>query len=134
MSSSLSAEVESYLRKAVHALKVAQKLHEFGFAADAASKTYYGMFYSAQALLKAHNIHLRRHSAVESAIGHHFVKSGLLDSAYHRMLINARRAREIADYEIRNLTESDSEITPADGEKFLNAVKKVLGIAEKNFA
>ncbi len=130
----LSAEVESYLRKSVHALNVAKKLHEFGYIADAASKTYYGMFYSAQALLKANNIHLRRHSAVESAIGHHFVKTGILDSVYHRMLINARRAREIADYEIRNLTENDTEITPADGEKFLNAVKKVLGISEQNFA
>ena len=34
------------------------------------------MFYAAQALLKSKGIEVTKHSAVESALGHHFAKPG----------------------------------------------------------
>ncbi len=37
----MTEEVKKYLKKADHALKVADKLLQEGFAADAASKAYY---------------------------------------------------------------------------------------------
>lgn len=58
------------------------------------------MFYAAQALLKSEEIEVVKHSAVESALGYYFVKAGKIDRKYHRMLINARKIREIADYDI----------------------------------
>lgn len=72
-----------------------------GYASDAASKIYYSMFYAAQALLKSEGIDVVKHSAVESAIGYHFAKTGRLDPKYHRMLIDARKIREIVDYDIQ---------------------------------
>jgi uncharacterized protein (UPF0332 family) len=42
-----------------------------------------------------------KHSAVESALGYHFAKTGRIDPKYHRMLINARKIREIVDYDIQ---------------------------------
>jgi uncharacterized protein len=57
----------------------------------------YAMYYAAQALLKSEDIEVVKHSAVESALGHYFAKTGRLDPKYHRMLINARKIREIVD-------------------------------------
>jgi uncharacterized protein (UPF0332 family) len=60
-------EVQRLLEKADHALEVADSLYKQGFPQDAASKVYYAMFYATQALLKAEDIEVVKHSAVESA-------------------------------------------------------------------
>ncbi len=46
------------------------------------------------------DINVVKHSAVESAIGYYFAKPGRIDSKFHRMLMDARKIREIADYDI----------------------------------
>ena len=51
-------------------------------------------------MAKSENIDMVKHSAVESALGYHFAKTGRIDPKYHRMLINARKIREIVDYDI----------------------------------
>ena len=96
----MKKEVQRLLEKADHALEVAESLHKQGFIQDASSRIYYAMFYGAQALLKSENIDMVKHSAVESALGYHFAKTGRIDPKYHRMLINARKIREIVDYDI----------------------------------
>ena len=88
----MTDEVRRYLRKAEHALEVAEDLLKDGHAPDAASKIYYAMYYAAQALLNADGIDVVKHSAVESAFGHHFAKSGKIDPKFHRMLMNAGRS------------------------------------------
>jgi uncharacterized protein (UPF0332 family) len=90
----VTGEIQRYIDKAEHALKVAEGLLKAGHPSDAASKTYYAMFYAAQALLKSEGIEVTKHSAVESALGHHFAKPGRLDRKYHRMLIDARKTAE----------------------------------------
>ena len=103
----LSPEVEAYLAKAHHALEVAEKLQSGKDFSDAAGKAYYAMFYAAQALLKAHGIEVVKHSAVASMLGHHFAKTGRLDPKFHRMFLNARRVREVADYGLFEETSED---------------------------
>jgi len=49
----MTDEVRRYLDKADHALEVAEELLKDGHVPDAASKTYYAMYYAAQALLNA---------------------------------------------------------------------------------
>ena len=88
------------MEKAEHALEVAKELKKGGYIPDAASKAYYAMLYAAQALLKNEGIDVIKHSAVESAFGYYFAKPGRIDQKYHKMLINARKLREIADYDI----------------------------------
>ena len=95
---SVTLEVRKLLDKADHALEVAEELKRKNYHSDAASKVYYAMFYAAQALLKSEEIDVKKHSAVESSIGYYFAKPGRLDPKYHKMLINARKIREIADF------------------------------------
>jgi uncharacterized protein (UPF0332 family) len=121
-------ESSRYLQKAAHALEVAGELVNDGFAPDAASKVYYAMFYAAQALLKSDGIHVTKHSAVEAALGYHFAKPGRLDPRFHRMLIKARKIREIADYDIdEEIVEPTAAVELEEGKEFLAAVKSLLG-------
>lgn len=55
---------------------MAEDLLKDGHVPDAASKTYYAMYYAAQALLNADGIDVVKHSAVEAAFGYHFAKTG----------------------------------------------------------
>ena len=87
------------------------------------------MFYAAQALLRADGIDVIKHSAVESAFGYYFVKTGRIDPKYHRMLIDARKIREIADYDIQEeIVEPTASLKIEDGKSFLTVIKGLLRI------
>lgn len=127
----MKKEVQRLLGKADHALEVAESLLEQGFPQDASSKIYYAMFYAAQALLRSKDIDVVKHSAVESALGYHFAKTGRIDPNYHRMLINARKVREIVDYDIQEETvEPSSLLKLEDGRKFVEVMKAMVTQAE----
>src|SRR3990172_4274784 len=119
----MNEEIRKFLEKAEHALAVADELLQHGHAPDAASKIYYAMFYAAQALLKSEGIDVTKHSAV----GYYFAKTGKLDQKYHRMLINARKIREIADYDIdEEIVDPVASVKIDEGKAFVGAVKKYL--------
>jgi uncharacterized protein (UPF0332 family) len=125
----MTEEVRKLIEKAEHAIEVAEKLRSDGYPADAASKTYYSMYYVAQALLKSEGIDVIKHSAVESALGYYFVKTGRLDPKFHRMLIDARKVREIADYDIEEeIVEPVASLKIEEGKAFLSVIRKLLGI------
>ena len=85
------------------------------------------MFYAAQALLKSEDIQVVKHSAVEAALGFHFAKRGKLDPKYHRMLIHARRVREIVDYDIQEETvEPAVTLKLEDGKEFVTAIQEMI--------
>ncbi|MBI3353662.1 MAG: HEPN domain-containing protein [Deltaproteobacteria bacterium] len=125
----MTDEAKKYMEKAEHALKVAEELMRDGYAPDAASKIYYAMFYAAQALLKSEGIDVVKHSAVESAFGYYFAKPGRIDPKYHKMLINAREVREIADYDIEEeIVEPVASLKIEEGKAFLSEIKRALGL------
>ena len=85
------------------------------------------MFYAAQALLKSESIEVVKHSAVESAFGYYFVKPGKIDPKYHKMLIGARKVREVADYDIdEEIVEPTASLKIEEGKAFLAAIKNYL--------
>ncbi len=123
----MTDEVKRYLEKSESAITVAEDLLRDGHAPDAASKIYYSMFYAAQALLKSDGIEVVKHSAVESAFGYHFVKTGKIDPKFHKMLIGARKVREIADYDIdEEVVEPTASLKLEEGRAFLSAIKAYL--------
>jgi len=125
----MTDEVKRYLRKAEHALEVAEDMLRNGHVPDAASKTYYAMYYAAQALLNADGIDVVKHSAVEAAFGYHFAKTGKIDPKFHRMLMNARKIREIADYDIdEEIVEPAASLKIDEGRAFLSVIKDYLGM------
>jgi uncharacterized protein (UPF0332 family) len=68
-----------------------------GYTDFAASRTYYAMFYIAEALLLTKGLSFSSHAAVIAAYGKEFSKTGLLDEKFHRYLI-AQDFRSQGDY------------------------------------
>jgi uncharacterized protein (UPF0332 family) len=120
-------EVQDYLKKADRALKVAENLLASGFDAEAAARAYYVMFYAAQALLKENGIQRVKHSAVQAAFGQHLVKKGKIDAKFHRMLIDARETRELADYTVGEEVSAGTAILRVkNAEEFIQVVKTLI--------
>jgi uncharacterized protein (UPF0332 family) len=90
--------IEALFTKARQSLAAAHVLIEDGYNDFAASRAYYPMFYVASALLTDLGQSYSSHSAVISAFGREFAKTGRLDSKYHRWLIDAQDLRNIGDY------------------------------------
>lgn len=68
-----------------------------------------------------------KHSAVEAALGFHFAKTAKIDPKYHRMLINARKVREIIDYDIQEeIVEPAATLKLEDGKEFVAAIKEII--------
>jgi uncharacterized protein (UPF0332 family) len=115
---------ESFLQKAERSIDAAQTLSttqpEFS-----ASRAYYAMFYVAEALLAARDLQFSKHSAVHSAFGEHFAKTGLLDVKYHRWLLDAFDARLEADYEI------EIDIQPDDARTMIEQAKEFASVARR---
>ena len=129
----MTDEVGRYLKKAEHALEVAEDLLKGGHAPDGASKIYYAMYYAAQALLKANGIDVVKYSAVESAFGYYFAKPGRIDSKFHRMLMNARKIREIADYDIQEeVVEPAVTLKLEEGKAFVAMIKNYFETVRHN--
>ena len=126
----MTGEVKKLIEKSEHAFEVAEKLMKDNYPADAASKIYYSMFYAAQALLKSEGIDVIKHSAVESALGYYFVKAGRIEPKYHRMLMESRKIREVADYDIHEeIVVPVASLKLEEGKMFLAEIKRLLGVS-----
>ena len=78
-------------------------------------------------MLKSAKIDVIKHAAVESALGYHFVKTGKIDQRYHRALIDARKLREIADYDIQEeVVRSQAVVKIQEAKDFLKMVRKMV--------
>ncbi len=91
------------------------------------SSAYFAMFYAAKAALVSVGVDVQKHKGIGSNLSEHFVKTGLLDQDYNRLLMQAMRAREISDYDPHEtITEAGAQQAVANAEKFVEAIKKVI--------
>lgn len=93
-------EVQLYLERARDALQQAQDNLNLGHHDVVISRAYYAMFYAASALLASRDIYRSKHSGVHSAFGEHFVKPGLIEREYAKMLGHAFDSRLDSDYDV----------------------------------
>ena len=84
--------------KAERSLDVAEYLLAGDYIEHAISRAYYSMFYAAEAVLLRKGLELSKHSAVASAFGKHFSKTGIAPAQLHRYLRAAGEARITSDY------------------------------------
>jgi len=82
-------EIELYLERGREGLQQAGDNLQLDYYDVAISRAYYAMFYAASALLTSQGISRAKHSGVHSAFGQYFVKPGLIEPQYSRMLVNA---------------------------------------------
>lgn len=92
------ADISDLIKKAKESLDAAKSLLESGFPDFSASRAYYAMFYTAQAILLTRGLAFSKHKEVISAFGKEFVKTGLIPSNLHRYIIDAFDIRQAGDY------------------------------------
>jgi uncharacterized protein (UPF0332 family) len=113
-------EISSLIERAKRYLKSAEMLLEEGDYESSVSRTYYAMFYSAQAMLLTKNLSFSSHKGVISAFGEQFVKTGIFPKEMGRELNKAFEKRQIGDYEYTFV------ITKMEAEEILESGKKLV--------
>ncbi|HEV7515834.1 MAG TPA: HEPN domain-containing protein [Thermoanaerobaculia bacterium] len=92
------SEIELLLDKAARSFRVAERLLASGDVDFAASRSYYGSFYIAEALLLTERLSFSRHGQVVAQYGRLFAKTARLDPRFHRLLDTGYDLRQSADY------------------------------------
>ena len=123
----MRAEIRHYLDRAHQELEAAKHNLLQGFYWVAVSRAYYAMFYAASALLASKGIYRRKHSGVISAFAEHFVKSGLIEPEYAKMLSGAFESRLDSDYDIWfNPSEVIAKSAVSRAMQFVSRIEKFL--------
>ena len=92
------SQIQALVEKARRYLKSAELLIQDGDYDSAVSRSYYAMFYSAEAVLLKKKMAFTSHKAVISAFGRHFVKTGIFDKRLGRNLHIIFDKRQLSDY------------------------------------
>ena len=93
----------------------------------AASRTCYGFFYVAEALLLHEGHSFSRHGQVIAQYGRIFAKTGRVDRRFHRAFTQAFSIRTAADYSTKPGLQTDTvEELIREGEAFLAAAREYL--------
>ncbi|MBI5524774.1 MAG: HEPN domain-containing protein [Deltaproteobacteria bacterium] len=98
----MNVEIEKLLNKAERAVRAAENQLKDGDADLAAARAYYAMFYTAEALLLEKGLRFRKHGGVHAAFGEHYAKTGVLDTKYHRWLLDSFDMRIKCDYGVES--------------------------------
>ena len=94
------SQIDLLLKKAQENIEVAELLLREGHAEIAVSRAYYAMFYIAEILLFKKGLSFSSHSAVITAFGKDFAKTGQIDPRHHQHLKDAFETRQVGDYGI----------------------------------
>ena len=117
------------LLKADQSLSAARLMLDGGYPEYAASRAYYTMFYIAEAFLDGEGLSFSKHSAVISAFGREFARTGRVPVKFHQFLIRAQELRNAGDYgEINAVTANQAADSIAQAEEFLELAQNAIGI------
>jgi uncharacterized protein (UPF0332 family) len=122
----MTPEQKILLERAQESLDAARLLYEKGYARFAASRAYYTMFYLAEALLLGKGLSFSKHSAVIAAFGQHFAKTGLVPGKYHQFLISGMETKQIGDYSLEEIDDSEADLQITRAEEFLELVRRMI--------
>ena len=92
-------EITSLIERADKYLKSSEMLLEEGDYESSVSRTYYAMFYAAEAVLLIKNLSFSSHRGVISAFGEHFIKTDIFPRDLGKEFNRAFEKRQLGDYE-----------------------------------
>lgn len=121
----MTSEQQALLQKAVSSLEAAKVLLENGFSEFAASRAYYTMFYIAEAFLEGEGLSFSKHSAVISAFGQQFARTGRVPVEFHRNLITAEQIRLQGDYQ------NQGNVSSTQAQTLIDQATEFITLAEQ---
>ncbi len=120
-----AAEIRLYLNRSRQDLQAAESNLQQGFYGVTVTRACYAMFYAANALLVSQNIYRAKHSGVISAFGEYFVKVGLVETEYAKMLAHAFDSRLDSDYDLTFVADKSlAADLYADAQRFISRVEQ----------
>ncbi|UCG43987.1 MAG: HEPN domain-containing protein [candidate division WOR-3 bacterium] len=111
--------------RARRSLDAASLLFDAGHHGFAASRAYYAMFYVAEAFLAGKHLSFSKHSAVHSAFGEHFSKTGAVPAEFHGYLIKGMETRHAGDYDDPDC------VTPEAAQLQIDRARQFIVLAEE---
>lgn len=116
------------LNKSFEELKVANFGYENKLFNASIAASYYVIFNAARALLAAENLSSKTHSGVIHLFSNNFVKKGILEEKYNRILSSAFLKRNECDYaDLFFAAETDTHKQLEDAKDFLQVTLIILG-------
>lgn len=123
----MNPEINALLVKAKRSQKAAANLLDDGDIDFSASRSYYSLFYTAEALLLFRGLSFSSHSAVLANFGKEFAKTKDMDVKFHLYLIDAQDKRNIGDYSIaRSVSEEEAREMLDWAKEFIEAAENYL--------
>ena len=120
-------ETHELIKRARRYLKSSAMLLKDEDFESSVSRTYYAMFYSAEAVLLTRNLSFSSHKGVISAFGEHFIKTDIFPKEMGRELNRAFEKRQIGDYEYTfTISVDEAKQMLQSGKEFVNAVTEWL--------
>lgn len=120
-------EIISLIERSKKYLKSSEILLKEKDYESSVSRTYYAMFYSAQAILLTKNLSFSSHKGVISAFGEHFIKTGSFSKEMGRELNRAFEKRQIGDYEYTFvISKEEAKEMLENGKKFVKQISWYL--------
>lgn len=120
-------DIEALIKKAGNSILAAELLLEKKMYGFSISRTYYAMFYIAEALLLTKDLSYSTHKEVISAFGREFVKTDIFHKKFGRGLNRSYDLRENGDYEPRD------KVSEEQAKTYLNLAKEFLEAAKEYF-
>ena len=116
-------EATALIKRAMRYLRSAEMLLRDKDCESSVSRTYYAMFYAAQAALLTKNLSFSSHKGVISAFGEHFIKTSVFPKEMGRELNRAFEKRQIGDYEYTFvISEMEAEQMLQSGKEFVKTI------------
>ena len=120
-------EISALIQKAQRYLKSAELLLKDGDSESSVSRTYYAMFYAAEAALLTKSLSFSSHKGVISAFSEHFIKTDIFPREMGRELNRAFEKRQIGDYEYTFvISEDEAEQVLQSGKEFVDTVARLF--------
>ena len=92
--------VRLHLEKMRQNLADAELLVESGSISAATGRLYYAVFHAVHALFVANGIVSKSHHGMNHQFNEHFVKAGIFDPVYGRLVARLENMREKAEYDV----------------------------------
>lgn len=123
----LARKLQKVVAKSKKCLAIAKEHQAQSNYDEAASRAYYAVFHSLQAVLLTLGLSFSRHSSVIGYFNKEFIHKGLFPPDFGQKIQRIFRDRQTGDYEYeKTISEKESEQDITDAETIVNAIEKYL--------
>ena len=103
-------EIDDLIKKSERFLLTSKLSLEHDDFDSSVSRSYYAMFFAAQAILLKYNLTANSHKGGISLFGQNFIKTGIIDRKFGRALSDAYDKRILGDYSVGYAVSKDEAI------------------------